>query len=122
VSRRLVLVIDAHEDSRIIVRTIAQFAGFDVVDASHAERGIELMQERAPDVVIVDLDESRLPPGELTTLLQRSARRSVPVIGLGSPPIDRAPAGAGLAAFIHKPIGVDAPLNELRRVTTPLDA
>ena len=77
----LVLVIDDNEDERIIARTLLGIAGYRVIDAGDALKGVGLAERRRPDLIILDL----MMPGAngldaLRALRERSTTRAIPVM------------------------------------------
>lgn len=119
----LVLVIDEHEDSRIIVRTIAQYDGFEVLEAPHGRRGLELAVEHGPDVIVVDLDLRRLPATDVVCRLRSvPSLRDVPLIALASADTAHDAITRDCDAVVLKPLAMTALLGALRRLSAPLDA
>jgi len=77
----LVLVIDDNEDERIIARTLLGIAGYRVVDAGDAMKGVGLAERRRPDLIVLDL----MMPGAngldaLRGLRERPTTRAIPVL------------------------------------------
>jgi len=54
-SAPLVLVVDDHEDSRIIARLVLEAAGFRVREAANGAMGLNLATALEPDVILLDL-------------------------------------------------------------------
>ncbi len=76
----LVLVIDDNEDERIIARTLLGIAGYRVIDAGDALKGVALAERRRPDLIVLDL----MMPGTngldaLKALRERPSTREIPV-------------------------------------------
>lgn len=121
--RSCVLIIDEHEDSRIIVRTIAQYGGFEVIEARHGREALDLAAQRRPDVIVLDLELRRPAAAELLSVLQGDpALNAVPVIALSPHRDAPGPAPAGVHAVVYKPLVVATLLAELTRLASPLDA
>ncbi len=77
----LVLVVDDNEDERIIARTLLGIAGYRVIDAGDAQKGLGLAERRRPDLIVLDL----MMPGTngldaLKALRERPATREIPVV------------------------------------------
>jgi CheY-like chemotaxis protein len=122
-SKPVVLIIDEHEDSRIIVRTIAQHAGFEPVEAAHGRRGVELARERVPAVIVLDLDLVRGSSLDVLALLRQDATlAAVPVIATSPNAVERQALAEGFSGFVRKPISIVSLLDELQRLAPPLDA
>ncbi len=52
----LVLVVDDDEDLRILARKALERAGHAVIEADSGEQGLKLVDERNPDLVVLDLN------------------------------------------------------------------
>jgi two-component system response regulator (stage 0 sporulation protein F) len=50
-----ILVIDDHEPIRMLLRHVLEGAGYKVLEASNGRLGLELYQERAADLIIMDM-------------------------------------------------------------------
>ena len=121
--KSVVLIIDEHEDSRIIVRTIAAYAGLEAIEAADGRRGIELAGQRAPALIVLDLDMTRVSGFDMLIMLRAmSSLASVPVIATSANPLEQEARAAGFDAFVSKPIGIQAMAFELLRLSRPLDA
>ncbi len=55
---RRVLIVDASKDSRDVLRTILERRGVRILEAQEARRGLEVLREYHPDVVVLDLESS----------------------------------------------------------------
>jgi DNA-binding response OmpR family regulator len=54
-SRKRILVVDDEEDVQILIRRILSDAGYDVDSASDGEAALERIEDRKPDLVVLDL-------------------------------------------------------------------
>lgn len=54
----IVLVVDDEPDVLLMVRTLLQLAGHQVLEADSAERALELLEQERPDAILLDI---RLP-------------------------------------------------------------
>jgi DNA-binding response OmpR family regulator len=54
-SRKRILVVDDEEDVQILIRRILSDAGYDVDSASDGEAALERIEDRRPDLVVLDL-------------------------------------------------------------------
>lgn len=106
--RPLVLVIDDEEYMRLLIDESLDQAGFDVVEAGNGEQGLQVFQERNPDIVLMDV----MMPGkngfetctELRTIVGGEHVPVLMITGLDDvDSINRAYA-AGATDFITKPI------------------
>lgn len=63
-----ILIVEDHEDTRDIYRTIFEVGGHEVMEAEDGESGLELALSRHPDLVVLDLG---LPGMDGWTVLER---------------------------------------------------
>ena len=70
-SAPLVLVVDDHEDSRIIARLVLESAGFRVRDAANGATGLSLAAALEPDVILLDLILPGIDGWEVARRLRR---------------------------------------------------
>lgn len=80
---KTILVIDAHEPDRQFAANILRTHQFEVLEAADGPTGIQLAQQRPPDVIICELDVPELNGYDLlTTLHSTSTTATIPVIFL----------------------------------------
>lgn len=58
--RRLVILVDADEQSRLLCRTALSAAGFEVITASDAGTALLVAGYTSPDVILLDVDQPAL--------------------------------------------------------------
>jgi DNA-binding NtrC family response regulator len=79
--RRTILVVDDERDVVAIARVNLELAGFEVIEAFSGEQALQRMQERTPDLVLLDI---RMPGvsglGVLTEMRKSQATCKVPVV------------------------------------------
>jgi|SRR5581483_11260 len=74
----LVLVVDDEPDIRLIARVVLTSAGHEVVEAASGEDALELLDERRPDAVLLDV---RMPGMDGWQVLDRVRRQGpLPVV------------------------------------------
>src|SRR5688572_20215508 len=104
----LVLIIEDNERNLKLVRDLLQGNGFETIEASTAEAGIELAIARHPDLILMDI---RLPGVNgyeaLEALKSNAATRSIPVVAVTasvmSGEVDRI-SHARFDGYVPKPI------------------
>ena len=106
-----VLVVDDEVDIRLLIAGILEDEGYATRGAGHADEALELMQRRAPSLVVLDiwLQGSRLDGLELLDLMQRDFPGTPVVMISGHGTIETA-VGAikrGAYDFIEKPFKTD---------------
>lgn len=115
-----ILLVDGDSDSRIVYRTILRHHGFDVVEASDGQSGLDLARKVAPAMVITELTVPKLGGLDLIRQLRALPETSTALllvltaIAFDSERV-RAEA-AGCTAFLTKPIEPQVLLEEVRRL------
>jgi two-component system, cell cycle response regulator DivK len=107
-----VLVIEDHPLNLKLVRDVLGHAGYRVLEAGDAERGIALARDEAPDLVLMDV---QLPGIDGVEALERlradAATASIPVVALTALAMkeDRERfMAAGFDGYLEKPVNVPA--------------
>ena len=120
--RRLdaILVVDDHEDVRLIVAEILRDAGMHVVTASNGLEALLAAYETRPAVIVMDMKMPILDGAEATRLIKASAatRHAKVIAYSGDPGWDRPPFGTLFAAVLHKPAPHEVVLATVRRVAS----
>lgn len=111
-----ILIVDDHDDSRVVTRLVLEHEGYTVFEASSGEEGFRVAREQQPDLALVDVV---LPGFDGLELARRIAAervtrsiRIIAVSALGRPTLADEAARAGCAAFLSKPVHIA----ELRRL------
>ncbi len=116
--KQLILIVEDNDKNLKLTRDLLRFHGFDTIEATSAEEGIPLAQERRPQLVLMDI---QLPGIDGVTALERlraDARTAdIPVVALTASVMkedrerfDR----AGFDGFITKPIDVKSFPEQIR--------
>ncbi|HET7461771.1 MAG TPA: response regulator [Longimicrobium sp.] len=96
-----------NRDNRTIYRTILEFFGFRVLEATDGEQAVRLTRDLHPDLVVMDISIPLIDGYEATRILKADpATASIPIIALTAHAgeEDRAlAAAAGCDAYIAKP-------------------
>lgn len=103
--RELILIVDDVADIRNFVRAALTPEGFDVIEASNGSQALQLVAERKPSVVILDLSIGQPDGFEVCREIRRTS--SVPIIMLTShvQEMDEAMClAAGADDYITKPV------------------
>jgi len=66
----LVLVLDDHDDSRVIARLVLETAGFRVLEARAGLEGLRLAITRSPNVILLDMILPEIDGWEIARLLR----------------------------------------------------
>lgn len=110
--KRFAFIVD---DNRMIANSLAQMLnllGYEVKAAYGAMMAIQLMAQRVPDVILMDLHMQGLNGIELIRHLRQDIYlRHVPILAMSSdnqPALIASMVEAGATLFIPKPIELDA--------------
>jgi DNA-binding response OmpR family regulator len=103
----LVLVADDDEDILVLVRTVLERAGYEVVAARNGAEAVAFAQERRPDLAVLDVSMPELDGLEVLRRLRADASTSdVPVLLL-SARVQEDDVARGFAtganAYVQKP-------------------
>ena len=119
---RVVLVADAHTDSRIVYATVLQHGGFVVLEARDGAEVLEIVPKHLPDAVITEITLPVIDGCEvLRRLKQHPVTRHIPVFVVTAdirPELRRQAEEAHCDGFLLKPC---APRELLEAVRGMLD-
>jgi len=109
--QRRILYVEDDVASRMLVKQVLQFAGYQVVEAEDGMTGIRLAQETKPDLILMDINMPGLDGYEAATKIKRLPGMSTtPIIAVTANVMegDRERAlTAGCDGYLPKPIDVD---------------
>lgn len=104
----VIMYIDDDPDYREVVRTLLENNGYEVMEASSGEEGLELFRTRRPDLVIVDLMMEEVDSGTSFVKELRLLGNTAPIFMLSSVgenlSLATDPLTLGLAGVFQKPI------------------
>jgi CheY-like chemotaxis protein len=117
--RPLVLVVEDHDDTRVMLRTMLEGRGYRVAEAADGEEGVLLAGLERPRLVIMDATLPRLDGLAATRLIRAdSALKAVPVVflsGHAQPDFRAAALDAGGTDFLVKPVALSELASVLER-------
>jgi two-component system cell cycle response regulator DivK len=120
---KVILYIEDNDDSRVLVRRILQVEGFTMWEAKDARQAMEVLQERIPDLILMDINLPGVDGYVLTAQLKSMPRlQKIPIIALTANVMkgDRERSlAAGCDEYIQKPIDVDNLGRQLTRLLAP---
>ena len=113
----LILVVEDHELNAKLIRDILQVKGYQLIESTTAEEGLQLAREHVPDLILMDI---RLPGMNGVTALQElkrdEATRHIPVMAVTASvmPSERDTfLVAGFDGYHAKPINIKGLLEEM---------
>jgi CheY-like chemotaxis protein len=112
-----ILLVDDHEDSRIIYRTLLLHAGFSVVECTDGASAVRSASDECPDLILMDLALPVLDGWEATRILKSDERtRHIRIVALtaNASLADRARAGPlAFDGYMTKPVTPRCVLTEV---------
>jgi two-component system cell cycle response regulator DivK len=116
---RTILLVEDHEDNRIVYRTMLEHFGYTVLLAGDGAEGVRLARERRPDLILMDVSIPVMDGWEATrTLKADPATGKIPIIALTAHALaaDRQRADeVGCDGYLAKPVEPRRVLEEVRR-------
>ena len=113
-----ILVVEDNTKNLKLVRDVLQFAGFEIIEATTGEDGVELAAREHPDLVLMDL---QLPGIDGTEALRQIREMPdvgrVPVLAVTAFVMDedrQRASRAGFDGYVEKPISVRGLTDQVR--------
>jgi two-component system cell cycle response regulator DivK len=120
---RRILVVDDQEDNRRILRDLLTASGFEVIEGNTGEEGVALAEERAPDLILMDIQLPGIDGYEATRQIKaKPALRATPLIVVTSYALsgdDAKAFAAGADAYVSKPFSPRALLAKVKELLGP---
>jgi two-component system, cell cycle response regulator DivK len=118
--RKVVLLVEDHEDSRYICSVILQHHGYSIMEAMDGDTGVQLAQQHLPDLILLDVTLPVLDGwAAAKRLRERQETSRIPIVALTAH-AQRADQERGLrlgfAAYLIKPCSPTHVLEEVRRI------
>jgi two-component system cell cycle response regulator DivK len=116
----LVLIVEDNEKNMKLARDILFAKGYQTVEAVTGEEGVQLARDKAPDLVLMDIQLPGINGIEAFRRIRADpASARIPVVALTASvtPTDRSEiAAAGFDAFISKPINLKEFVETVKRL------
>jgi CheY-like chemotaxis protein len=120
----LIMVVEDNDDAQDAICTVLRHLGYECLVAPHglaaldALRGLRLSGERAPSLILLDVQMPVMGGWEFRDAqLADPAIASIPVIFLTADPVaQRRIDESGVVAFIRKPLDVPVLIEAVRRI------
>jgi len=113
-----ILVVEDQEDNRLILRDLLSTAGYELIEATNGQEGVELAQKERPDLILMDIHLPVMDGYEATRRIKADAAlHAIPVIAVTSYALsgDEAKARtAGCDGYVTKPFSPRQLLAKLR--------
>jgi len=106
--RGLVLVVDDDEANRTLLRDPLEAHGYEIVEAEHGEQAVQQVEQRLPDVILLDVMMPRMDGYEVCRRLKKNGRTAhIPILmvtALGERMERLMGIAAGANDFLTKPV------------------
>ncbi|MEO6393324.1 MAG: response regulator [Pyrinomonadaceae bacterium] len=121
-NERKILVVEDHEDSRLMMQTLLELDGFRVFTASNGPQAIKLAGERHPDAILMDINLPDCDGLAATRQIRRDpANADIPIIALTAYDVSDSrelALSAGCTDFMLKPVDFERLQRLLERALT----
>jgi len=102
-----ILVVEDQEDNRKIVRDLVTASGYEVVEATTGEEGLEGAARERPDLILMDIQLPGIDGYEVTRRIKANPDlRQIPIIAVTSFALsgdDKKAFAAGCDGYVTKP-------------------
>ena len=116
--KKVILVIEDHEDNRRIIRDLLTSAGFEIIEAVTGEEGVKAADTYHPDLILMDIQLPDFDGYEATRRIKANPdMRSIPIIAVTSYALsgdDVKAFEAGCDAYVSKPFSPRELLKKIR--------
>ncbi len=115
-----VMVVEDHEDTRFMLKTVLEMKGHAVVEAGDGLEAVEIARRERPDLILLDGHLPLLDGISTARRIRQDARlREVPIVllsGSASPDYQAAARAAGCTAYLLKPVDFEQFDNLLKQL------
>lgn len=115
----LILIVEDNEKNLKLVRDVLQVKGYETLEAGTAEDGLKIARERAPNLILMDIQLPGMSGIDaLKALRAAPATSGIPVIAITASvmQLDRQEImKAGFDGFIEKPINLRSFLDTVQK-------
>jgi two-component system cell cycle response regulator DivK len=102
-----ILVIEDQEDNRQIVRDLVTASGYELIEATTGEEGLEVAAREWPDLILMDIQLPGIDGYEVTRRIKADLKlRKIPIIAVTSYALsgdDKKAFAAGCDGYVTKP-------------------
>jgi two-component system cell cycle response regulator DivK len=106
--RHRILVVDDNALNRMLLRDFLSYKGYEVLEATNGEEGVQIAQEQNPSIVLMDIQMPVMDGFEATRILRHGLTASdVVIIAVTAMEATREEfISAGFDDYIAKPISI----------------
>ena len=114
-----VLVVDDEPDIRATVSAMLEIEGYEVIEAANGAEALHEIEDRAPDVILLDMRMPILDGWGFAAELRRRGHRTPIVVMTAARDAAHWASEIAAAAFVAKPFGFDDLIAAVEQVSTP---
>jgi len=118
-----ILVIEDQEDNRQIVRDLMTASGYELIEATTGEEGLEAAARERPDLILMDIQLPGIDGYEVTRRIKADPKlRQIPIIAVTSYALsgdDKKAFAAGCDGYVTKPFSPRVLLAKIREYLPP---
>jgi DNA-binding response OmpR family regulator len=114
----VIMIADDEEDLLLMMQLRLRSEGFDVIISNNAENVFSLLDERTPDLILLDISMNGTDGGTICKELKtNSATQSIPIMMFSANPnISEIAASCGAEGYIPKPFNMDHMRKKIRNI------
>ena len=112
-----IVVVDDEKLLRETLKELLELEGYEVYIAEDGRRGLEVINQHKPDLVVTDMRMPVLDGLGLINILKQSdtCKTVIVLTGHGTPENARAAFTKGAVAYLHKPLDFDQLCDNIKR-------
>ena len=118
-----ILVVEDQEDNRQIVRDLVTANGYELIEATTGEQGIEAAARERPDLILMDIQLPGIDGYEVTRRIKANPQlQKIPIIAVTSYALsgdDKKAFAAGCDGYVTKPYSPRVLLAKIREYLPP---
>ncbi|MBD3610414.1 MAG: response regulator [Gammaproteobacteria bacterium] len=119
-STSVLYIEDSHVNHMVMERMILSRPGFDYQHASTGQRGLDILENMAPDIVLLDMNLPDMHGMDVyRQIRQNPSLSTIPVIAVSADAMRhdvKAAIKQGLSAYVTKPVKMDSFLDNMDAV------
>ena len=116
----LILVVEDNDTNRKLCRDILQAFHATVIDADSAEKGLELLEQQIPDLILMDIQLPGMDGFQATRKIKETpAWKNIPVVALTAYAMSEDEIKvqkAGFDGYVSKPFSITVLVDEIGRI------
>ncbi|MBT4484662.1 MAG: response regulator [Candidatus Latescibacteria bacterium] len=105
---KVILIVEDEEKNLRLAHDLLQLEGYTILEARNGREGIDIAEEKGPDLILMDIQMPVMDGIEATKIIKNGEKtKGIPVIALTSyamPGDEERICGAGCDGYITKPI------------------